>query len=280
MHRSARRVPRGPLLMALLALAGVVVPFLVWHQTWFGRRLNPAEIGRYLGDTQRPRRIQHALSSVADGILNGDPAVRRWYPQVAALAQHPAAPVRTTAAWVMGHDAASELFHQALLRLLGDPEPMVRRNAALALVRFGDAVGREEIVQMLRPYTVRAPESATLLHHSAVGQEVGTGSLLARIQNPQGDRHELRSPIAGRVEQVLASPGAVVPRGAPLIVIGPDPTQVWEALRALYLVGCSQDLPDVERYAQPVPHMPSQVRRQAALTAQAIRMRSAQPPIR
>jgi hypothetical protein len=45
---------------------------------------------------------------------------------------------------------------------LQDHNPMVRRNAALALVRFGDSTGRAEIRSMLRPETVAAPAAVPL----------------------------------------------------------------------------------------------------------------------
>jgi len=46
----------------------------------------------------------------------------------------------------MGYDNKSEEFHQALLKLLRDTEPLVRRNAALALIRFSDASGRADLL--------------------------------------------------------------------------------------------------------------------------------------
>ena len=39
---------------------------------------------------------------------------------------------------------------QALLKMLADPSPMVRGNAALSLVRFGDASGRPQILALLQ----------------------------------------------------------------------------------------------------------------------------------
>jgi vesicle coat complex subunit len=47
----------------------------------------------------------------------------------------------------MGFDNTSQEFHNALLKLLHDQEPIVRRNAALALVRFNDNSGREELLR-------------------------------------------------------------------------------------------------------------------------------------
>jgi hypothetical protein len=129
----------------------VLMPFLFWRQTWFGGPLSSREIGKYLQDSEHPRKIQHALSQICDRIVRGDAAVKPWYPEVAALAKHSKPEIRTMAAWVMGQDNTSELFHQTLLAQLHDPEIMVRRNAALGLVRFGDASGRAELVGMLQP---------------------------------------------------------------------------------------------------------------------------------
>ena len=57
----------------------------------------------------------------------------------------------------MGQDRNYAPFHEALLKLIHDPQPMVRRNAALSLAVFGDPAARPELVAMLRPFTVNAP---------------------------------------------------------------------------------------------------------------------------
>ena len=49
---------------------------------------------------------------------------------------------------------------------------------------------------------------------------------------------------------------------------------VWEALRALYLIGNSDDLADVARYARGVDGMSPQIARQAQATMKAIRDRN------
>lgn len=155
-HRS-----RAPLLLTALGAALILMPFLFWHETWFGRKLSDGEIDQYLRDDQHARKSQHALSQIADRLLAGDTTVKRWYPQVAVLARHRDPIVRSTAAWVMGQDAASPLFHQTLLDLLKDSDLMVRRNAALALVRFQDPTGRAELIAMLEPYEVRIPAAGS-----------------------------------------------------------------------------------------------------------------------
>lgn len=261
------------LMMALVALF-VLVPFWFWRGTWFGKALTEQEIGRYLADNERPRKVQHALSQIAERILRGDPSVRQWYPQVLALADHPLTKLRVMTAWVMGQDTQSEEFHQTLLHLLEDSEPMVRRNAALALVRFGDARGRPELLNMLRPYRLGAGAAGTLRVRLRVEDAVNPGTLVARIERAPDDLFEVRSPLPGQLAATLAADGSQVQVGDDILLLAPAPEQVWEALRALYLVGQPEDLPDVERFAGGVAGMPEKIQQQARLTAQQIRRRS------
>ena len=136
--------------LVLLALvACVVVPFFFWQGTWFGRPLQDDELTQFLTDPGRSRRVQHGLVQIAERMERGDPKVAQWYEIVAQLSEHPGSEVRVTAAWVMGQDSTSQLFHSALLDLLRDDEVLVRRNAALSLVRFGDREGLEELRAML-----------------------------------------------------------------------------------------------------------------------------------
>ena len=134
--------PRARFLLVLAAVLSVIVPYLFWMGTWFGRKLTDREIQTYLHDSGHPRKVQHALSQMAGRMSEGDPVVAAWYPEVAALARDPLPELRTTAAWVMGQDSRSQAFHEVLRGLLEDADVMVRRNAALALVRFGDDAGR------------------------------------------------------------------------------------------------------------------------------------------
>jgi multidrug efflux pump subunit AcrA (membrane-fusion protein) len=81
---------------------------------------------------------------------------------------------------------------------------------------------------------------------------------------------EVRSPIAGRVRSFSVARGAQVQAGSELATMDPAPEQVWEALRALYLVGQKEDLPAVTAYQKNLPNMPDRVRDQAVLTEKAI----------
>ncbi len=200
----------GPLQTALVLLvlvACVVVPFLFWQGTWFGRPLQDDELTQFLTDTDKSRRIQHGLSQLAERMERGDPKISPWYEIVAQLSEHPGPQVRVTAAWVMGQDSTSELFHNALLDMLHDDEVLVRRNAALSLVRFGDGEGLNELRAMLASHT--------------------------------------------------------------------DPEHVWEALKALALVGGAAEL-DLVGSVSENPLFSEDLRRQATLTYEAILQRLAE----
>src|SRR5215510_5578919 len=127
--------PKRPSNLWLIIVAGlfIIVPFLAWYFTWFGRNLSDDDIASYLAEENNPRHIQHALSQLEQKISRGDPTAKKFYPQLVSLTKSQTAEVRKTAAWVMGGDPKSAEFHRALLDLLRDSEPLVRRNAALQL---------------------------------------------------------------------------------------------------------------------------------------------------
>src|SRR2546423_6492675 len=140
--------------LVIVAALFIVVPFVAWYTTWFGRDLSDEDIAKYLADEKNPRHIQHALSQIETRIEKGDPNVKKFYPQIVNASKSSTGEIRKTAAWVMGQDNSSPEFHQALVGLITDAEPLVRRNAAVQLVRFGDAAGRPELRAMLEPYDV------------------------------------------------------------------------------------------------------------------------------
>ena len=137
----------GPIL--ILAALFLIATFLAWYFTWFGRGLSDADISKYLSDTKNPRHVQHALLQIQQRIERGDPAAKNWYPQIQALSSSPETEFRLTVAWLMGFDNRSTEFHNSLLMLVNDNEPIVRRNAALALVRFNDDHGHDELIAVL-----------------------------------------------------------------------------------------------------------------------------------
>ncbi len=270
--RTQRRRVSIPLI--ILAILFVVVPFLTWYLTWFGRPLSDADIGKYLADEKNVRHVQQALTQVEERIEKGDASVKRWYPQIVALTNSNVVEIRKTVAWVMGQDNKSEEFHTGLLKLISDSHPVVRRNAAVQLVRFNDASGRSELRAMLQPYQLTAPIEGTLSSVLTVGAEIRENSLVARITNAQNQEQEVRSPLPGKLSQVVAQEGARVAAGDVVLTLAPDADFVYEALRALFLVGTDEELPDVERYEKGVEEMPERVKQQAAQTVKSIRSRS------
>jgi hypothetical protein len=265
-------------LILALTFLFVLMPFLFWQATWFGKPLNDAQLEKSLNDREHPREIQHALSQLADRILARDAytreSARRFYPQVVQIAQTGQPELRLTAAWVMGQDNSVSDFHQELLRLLHDPDPMVRRNAALALVRFSDASGLDEIRSMLQPETLTAPNGGSALEERLKPSEIiNPGTLLGRIEH--GDRaiSEWRSQIPGTIDRWLVPDRSSVAAGQPVLVVNPSTDEIWESLRALYLIGQAQDLPVVDNFARGAANLPANVRQQAELTASAIRSR-------
>jgi HEAT repeat protein len=267
---AARR--RTPWPLAVVAALFVVVPFLTWYTTWFGRALSDEKIDEYLREG-KPRHVQHALSQVAERIARGDEGARRWHAQIVALTHSPVPDLRMTAAWVMGEDHRSEEFRAALARLLEDPEPIVRRNAALALVRFGDPRCRAELIAMLRPYGVTAQTEGTALTALSAGTPVRRESLLVKVRGADGTVSEVRSPLPGTVDKAHVKEGDTLATGGELFAIAPDAEQVRDALVGLYYFGEREDLPDVERFARGVERMPDDVKQQAVRTAEAIKSR-------
>jgi HEAT repeat protein len=264
---------RTPWPLAVVAVLFVVVPFLTWYWTWFGRSLSDEEIGKYLGEGN-PRHAQHALSQVAEAFERKDAAAGRWNARVVSLASSPSPDVRMTAAWVMGVEHTSDDFRESLARLVSDPEPIVRRNAALALVRFGDERCRPELGSMLRPYAVRAPGGGTALTALTEGARVKRDSLLLKFKTPTGETGEVRSPLPGTVVRAAVKDDETFEAGAELFVLAPDQEQVSDALAGLSFFGKPEDLNDVERYAQGVEGMPNYVRTEAAKTAEIIKRRA------
>jgi|SRR5580658_220090 hypothetical protein len=252
----------------------VLMPFLFWWNTWFGRHLSDQQLTEYLHDAKKPRHIQQALVQISERISRHDAVVSQWYPEVVALAVDPVEEVRNTDAWVMGQDTSDAGFHETLLKMLADSSPMVRGNAALSLVRFGDASGRKQIVALLQSAHVTAPVEGRVVDSDRPGTPVHQGGLLVQESTAGSSQPvEIRSPIPGRIRSVVQT-GANVAPGEEVAVVDPGTEQVWEALRALYIVGQVDDLPAVRAYERDLPEISNDVRRQAQETERAIQSRA------
>jgi biotin carboxyl carrier protein len=277
--------PRNRALFFVTAWLIVLMPFLFWWNTWFGRQLPDKQITEYLQDEKHPRHIQHALVQLGERMGRHDPTATRWYPEMIRLASHPVEEVRNTDAWVMGQDTSVPVFHETLLQMLHDQSPMVRGNAALSLVRFGDSAGRPQIVALLQPARIFAPSAGRVIDTDKVGTAIHQGGLIAKLQvdrsaaaSQNGQQTtELRSPITGRIRTLSVIPGATVATGAEVATVDPGDEQVWEALRALYLIGQPDDLPAIRPYQRELPEISDRLRKQALLTEKSIRERAAPP---
>ncbi|MBI2677385.1 MAG: acetyl-CoA carboxylase biotin carboxyl carrier protein subunit [Candidatus Koribacter versatilis] len=274
---TAAAKPRMPLrtrlIFFLVAWAIVLMPFYFWRATWFGRELTGQQMTEYLHDDAKPRHIQHALVQVGNRMVRKNDAKdanpRQWYPDLLRLATHPVEEIRTTDAWVMGQDPSQPEFHQALLGMLNDRAVLVRYNAALSLVSFGDASGRPQIAAMLRPLEMTAPLAGRVVARAKPGDAINHSTVLMRIEAAQ-ETTDVRSPIVGRVRAILVAGGQEVRSGDNIAVLEPGVEQAWEALRALYLVGTAEDLDLVRQYKKQSPDYPDRVRQQAELAEQAI----------
>lgn len=261
----------GPIL--ILAVLFVAATFLAWYFTWFGRGLSDADITKYLSDTKSPRHVQHALLQIQQRMERGDQSARNWYPQIETLSTGSETEFRLTAAWLMGFDNRSNEFHTALLRLIRDDEPIVRRNAALALVRFNDSAGRDELVSVLKPYAVKSAPAGLVSSTLHAGSDISRGALLARVQQSDGKVSEIRSPLPGRINEIFRGNGAQVNQGDAILTLNSDEESIWEALRGLSFIGMSEDLETIKLYADSTTAS-ERVREQARLTAKSIEARA------
>jgi hypothetical protein len=272
-HMSAR----NRFLFFLVAWLIVLMPFLFWWNTWFGRHLSDTQISEYLSDNKHPRHIQHALVQLGERMERRDASAATWYPELVRLASQPVEEVRNTDAWLMGLDTSYEGFHATLLKMLKDSSTVVQGNAALSLVRFGDGSGRAQIVALLQQARIVAPSAGLVVDVDHTGTSIHQGGLIARLQD--GDNTtDVRSPISGRIRTLSTAKGASVAAGTEIATIDPGVEQIWEALRALYLIGQVEDLPLIRIYQRDSPEIPDRVRQQAVLTEKAIRERAAYRP--
>src|SRR5246127_3849140 len=166
---------RNRYLFFLVAWLIVLMPFLFWWSTWFGRHLSDQQISGYLNDVKHPRHIQHALVQLGERMERHDVSAANWYPELVRLSSCSVEEVRNTDAWLMGLDTSYAGFHSTLLQMLADSSTVVRGNAALSLVRFGDASGRAQIVALLQPARIVTPRAGLVVDVDHVGTSIHQG---------------------------------------------------------------------------------------------------------
>ena len=150
---------------------------------------------------------------------------------------------------------------------------MVRGNAALSLVRFGDATGRPHIVALLQPAKVTAPQAGKITDSSSLGTPfIRAGS--SRKSSLEGKPLKCVHLSAAGCASYPCRPDKTVAAGDEIASLDPGIDQVWEALRALYLIGQPEDIPAIQPYERELPEIPDHVRQQAVATEKAIRERT------
>lgn len=129
---------------------------------------------------------------------------------------------------------------------------------------------------MLRPYAVRTEAAGAVeLVVKEPGVAVAASGTLARLREPGGNTVEIHASEAGRVVSISVANGTNVEAGKELMTLDPSTEQVWEALRALYIVGKPEDIPEIQRYTRPSPTIPDRIQKQATATVEAISERGA-----
>src|SRR5580693_5489588 len=71
-HVRHRMSTRNRLLFFATAWLIVLMPFLFWWNTWFGRHLSDQQLSEFLHDSKKPRHIQQALVQISERILHHD----------------------------------------------------------------------------------------------------------------------------------------------------------------------------------------------------------------
>ena len=117
---AATRRPSNLWLIIVAALF-IIVPFLTWYLTWFGRPLSDEKIAEYLADENNPRHIQHALLQIEERIERGDAGSKKFYPQIVASSKSSVPEVRKAA-------AGRDVRNQDAPRELGVGEVAIRRR--------------------------------------------------------------------------------------------------------------------------------------------------------
>lgn len=269
--------PKRGLVLLLLA-AALIVPTIFWRQVWWGMPLPDDELSERLSDPQNVRHVQHALEELSKRIEEDPDTARPFYRLVISLSDHSEPLIRSAVAWLMGEDNSYEPFKESLHRLAEDDAPVVRYNAAVALARFADGSGRAVLREMLRPYVIKAAwdgdsEQGVVADALLPNDPVTYLTRIALVELEGQDHRVQLAPLGGYLTEMRIRSGQRIQRGDEIAAIAPNRDQVRAALRALYLVGGTGDLEDVERYIEPGGHLAASASQQARATAGAIRQR-------
>lgn len=286
---AARKRARSLLIIRLVALAMMVVPGIFWLQIWFGGSLDDADVQAYLEAAaatpqdspdapKSTRNAMHALDQISDRLAKNDTTVRRFFPLVVKLADHPQSKLRRVTAWVMGDAPTEETFRPALAKLSRDPDPLVRQNAGCALSKFGDVENSRRVLrEMLAPYPQIAPVDGKVIQIIAIDGYLKEEMQSAVIETADKKTVSVIAELEGRVREVQKHQGDAVAKGEVLALIQPNPNQVFAALVGLTLVGMPEDIPVLRPFLAAGNGDMIRTQAQQAITAIETRTKNARP---
>ncbi len=269
----AKRKSAPLLMVAILVFASLALPVFFWKGTWFGTRLTDDQIREYLTEADNPRKTQHALERITERIRSKDANVASFYPLIPPLASNDRHEIRMMAAWVMGWDTSAEGFQHALAELVNDPVELVQRNAALSLSKYNDDRSKPVLLSMLKPYEVKSPQAGSISGLLQKGQPVRAGMEIAYLKSSGGQSSKIVSPVDGSVKRVAAANKSDVAKGDLVYEVSPAQQDMWEALRALLIVGDLEDIEAIQKNSDRYATKP-QITTQAKETVKAIEKRA------
>lgn len=235
------------MMMGLAAIPLILLPFTFWYMVWHGSSLQPDEIQSALAEPLRPGNAGAILLRMGERISRGDKSTAQWYPRIVQLAQHESPQLRRTVAWAMGKDLQFPDFRKTLHTLLRDPDPRVRRAAAISLAQGGDPASREALLEAIAPQAVRSGIAGSVRMRIQPADTATADTAVALV----GDTF-VEAGIAGTVKRLLVKDGDLVSRDQALLEMIAPPEELVDALRALTHTGNSADVAAVRKCAEEV----------------------------
>ncbi len=246
------------MLVATLAVIGAS-----WGSCWYGAPMSDGAIAKALTGEKGEQEIQRALSNVVNRIEESTDGGESFFPAVLALEHHETVQIRATAAWTMGAANEHAPFTDALQRMIQDTSEVVRQNAALALTRHNQTIGRTIILGMLLPSVTRAPHAGEVVQLVRKDEILRAGMRVARVVGENGLETDITSPINGTVKRTDVGLDDTVAAGASMVVIQPVDAQYFQALRALMKVGEVSDLAAINQFTDRAGRLSEEVQLQA-----------------
>lgn len=255
----------------LTILAIMVVIGFTWRGCWYATPLGDDTIATYLAGDGSPQDIQKALSQLKDRAHEGED-LSRFHEGLAGLTDHEVVQIRATLAWTLGALTEDERLVAALRKLVADDAATVRYNAATSLAPKDFDAARPVLHEMLTQVTVKAPVAGKLdVPRNRKSLQVGL--ILGRVESKDGVRHDVTSPIAGRLRKTVQAHGTEVAQGDDLFLIEPTMGQIENALVVLRLLGKKEDAPAIQGIVEGRIQVDEGTRRLAQATLETIRTR-------